>query len=64
MTRSDCMGILIQTEQGNIVIGRKDGQLLMSEAAQMADLIDPQLPVYDLIHREFDKKQRQGYILA
>lgn len=62
MMRSDCMGILIKTAQYNIVIGCREPQQLMLEALQIADLIDPQLPIYDLIHREFDKKQRQGYI--
>lgn len=56
------MGFLIETAQYNVVIGCKDPQQLMREVLQAADLIAPQLPIYDLLHREFDKKQRQSYI--
>ena len=63
MTKSDSMGILLQTAGGNLVIGCKDGQQLMREAAQIVNIIHPQLPVYDLIHRDHDPKKQQGYII-
>ena len=64
MTKSDCMGLLLQTAGGNLAIGCKDGQQLMREAAQIVNIIHPQLPVYDLIHRDYDPKKRQGYIIS
>jgi hypothetical protein len=61
LTKSGSMGLLLNSTKGNIIIGSKNFQQLMRDAVQIADLIGPQLPVYDLIHREFDKRQLQGY---
>ncbi len=63
LTKSASMGILIQTTRKNLVIASKDPQKLMLEAAQLAERIHPQLPIYDLIHREYRKEEQQGYIL-
>lgn len=63
MTKADCMGFLLQTARGGIVIGCKDGQQLMHDTVKTLDILNPELPIYDLIHRDFDHKKRQGYIL-
>lgn len=63
LVKSNCMGLLLQTQKGNIILYRQDSQQLMRDAVKLVNLIDPALPMYDLLHREFDPKYRQGYCL-
>ena len=63
LVKSNCMGLLLQTQKGNIIFYRHDSQQLMRDAVKLVNLIDPAMPMYDLLHREFDPKYRQGYCL-
>lgn len=63
LVKANCMGLLLQTKKGNIILYRRDSQQLMRDAVKLLNLINPELPLYDLLHREFDPKYRQGYCL-
>ena len=63
MIKRNCMGVLLQTKKENIILYRRDSQQLMRDAVKLLNLINPELPLYDLLHREFDPKYRQGYCL-
>ena len=62
LNSSDCMGLLIRTAGSSIILGNRDWQQLMRDAVTLANWFGPDVPMYDLIHREFDRKQRQGYV--